>query len=58
MPEPNVRSHGTKMDMLMLGGIERMKHAADITHTAFARESRVLSVSPATSTSSAPMSER
>jgi hypothetical protein len=35
-----------------------MKHAADITHTAFARESRVLSVSPATSTSSAPMSER
>jgi hypothetical protein len=35
------------MDMLTQGGIERMKHAADTTHTARGPESRVVSVSPA-----------
>src|SRR5512146_91633 len=58
IPEPNVRSQGTKIALLMEGGIESTKQAAHITHTARPRVSRVLSVRPATSTSSAPTSDK
>ena len=58
IPEPNVRSHGTKMALLIVGGMAKTNTAADTIHTARVRVSRVLSVSPATSTSNAPTSDR
>src|SRR5262245_2586934 len=58
MPEPNVRSHGTKMPLLIVGGIDNRNTAVATTATARGRVISVLSVMPATSTSNAPMSER
>src|SRR5215204_5367197 len=58
MPEPNVRSHGTKIALLIVGGIATINDAVAINHTADVRVSRVLSVRPATSTSRAAMLDR
>src|SRR5438067_1502691 len=58
MPDPNVRSHGTKMPLLIVGGMERRKTVAATIHTARPRVNLVLSVSPAIRTSNAPTSER
>src|SRR5581483_7728969 len=58
IPEPNVRSHGTKMPLLIVGGIDSAYTAPQTIHVARERENRVLSVMPAISTSNAPMSER
>src|SRR5215470_16217548 len=58
IPDPKVRSHGTKMCRLIDGGMAATKIAAVTRATARSRDSFVLSVSPATSTSNAPTSER
>jgi hypothetical protein len=58
IPEPKVRSQGTKIALLMVGGIAIRNTAPAISHTARVRVSRVLSVRPATSTSNAATSER
>ena len=58
IPEPNVKSHGTKMPLLIVGGIATTNTAIDTTHVARRRVSRVLSVSPAIKTSKAPTSDR
>src|SRR5688572_6840103 len=58
IPEPNVRSQGMKIALLIVGGIEITNTAALMIHTARARVSVVLSVNPATSTSKAATSDR
>src|SRR6185503_10219279 len=58
IPEPNVKSHGTKIALLIVGGIDNTKTDPATIHTAFSRLNDVLSVKPATSTSNAPTSDR
>src|SRR5688572_25397288 len=58
MPDPNVRSQGTKIRLLIIGGIETTNTTAATTQTTVRRDSPVLSVSPATSTSNAARPER
>ena len=58
MPEPKVRSQGTKMRMLIIGGTDRTNTIAVISQTAAVREIDVLSTTPATSTSRAATADR
>src|SRR5215203_203642 len=58
MPEPNVRSHGTKIWLLIIGGIAIRNATIAMSHTTVRLDNRVLSVSAATSTSNAASPER
>ena len=58
IPDPNVRSHGKKIALLIVGGIAITNTAIAISHVARGRLRRVLSVSPAISTSNAATSDR
>ncbi len=58
IPEPNVRSQGTKIALLIDGGMASTKTTPAMIHTARFRSILVLSVTPATRTSNAATSER
>ena len=57
-PDPKVRSQGVNTRMFTIGGSAKMNTTAAVRVTARGRSRRVLSVTPATSTSSAATSER
>src|ERR1041385_1810206 len=58
IPDPKVRSHGTKIPLLIVGGSAIRNTAIDVSTTARPRLIRRLSTRPATTASNAPTSDK